>query len=126
MLHLQKRFAFRLCRYTVEPVIGIVKAVLSFRRFSLPGVSAAAAVDVDGVILGLAYIQSRYAHPGDELGIINLPAKPLLEKANKADLEPGDKVIVPDGATLLSRFPDAAERARLRRLAEEAALRTGL
>jgi glycine cleavage system T protein len=73
-----------------------------------------AAVDVDGVILGLAYIQSRYAHPGDEVGVINLPAKPLLEKANKAELEPGDKVILPDRATLLGRFPDVAERARWR------------
>jgi glycine hydroxymethyltransferase len=73
-----------------------------------------AAVDVDGVILGLAYIQSRYARPGDGLGIINLPAKPLLEKANKAELEPGDKVLLPDAATLLGRFPDTAERGRWR------------
>jgi glycine hydroxymethyltransferase len=71
-----------------------------------------AAVDVDGVILGLAYIQSRYAHPGNGIGIINLPAKPLLERANKAELELGDKVLLPDAATLLARFPDAAERAR--------------
>jgi hypothetical protein len=69
-------------------------------------------VDVDGVILGLAYIQSRYAHPGNGIGIINLPAKPLLERANKAELELGDKVLLPDAATLLARFPDAAERAR--------------
>jgi hypothetical protein len=45
---------------------------------------------------------------------MNLPAKPLLEKANKAELEPGDKILLPDSATLLSRFPDVAERARWR------------
>jgi hypothetical protein len=66
---------------------------------------------VDGLILGLAYIQSRYHRPGDEIGIFNLPAKPVEERANKADLEPGDKVQLPDLATLLPRFPDQAERA---------------
>jgi glycine cleavage system T protein len=75
-----------------------------------------AAVDVDGVILGLAYLQSRYARPGDALGIISLPAKPLVEKANKAELEPGDKVQLPDAATILRRFPDAAERAHWRKM----------
>jgi hypothetical protein len=37
-----------------------------------------------------------------------------MEKTNKAELEPGDKVLLPDGATLLSRFPDGAERAHWR------------
>ncbi len=73
-----------------------------------------AAVDVDGIILGLAYIQSRYAKPGDEIGIFNVPAKPVVEKPNKADLTPGDKVALPDAATLLPRFPDRAERAHWR------------
>ncbi len=70
-----------------------------------------AAVDVNGVILGLAYVQSRYARPGDEIGVFNLPAKPLTEKGNKAELEPGDKVALADWAVLLPRFPDAVERA---------------
>ncbi len=74
-----------------------------------------AAVDVDGVILGLAYVQSRYAKPGDEIGIFNLPQKPLVEKGNKAELAPGDKIALSDSATLLPRFPDKAERAHWRR-----------
>ena len=69
-----------------------------------------AAVDVDGLILGLALIHSRYSRPGEEVGIFTLPAKPLEEKPNKANLEPGDKVQLPDAATILPRFPDAAER----------------
>ncbi len=73
-----------------------------------------AAVDVDGVILGLAYVQSRYAKPGDDIGIFNVPAKPVVEKNNKAELQPGDKVALPDSATLLPRFPNKAERARWR------------
>jgi glycine cleavage system T protein len=73
-----------------------------------------AAVDVDGVILGLVYVQSRYGRAGAEIGIISLPAKPLVEKSNKADLQPGDRIQIPDTATILRRFPDAAERAHWR------------
>ncbi len=73
-----------------------------------------AAVDVDGIILGLAYVGSRYAKPGDEIGIFNVPAKPVMEKPNKADLAPGDKVALPDPATLVPRFPDRVERAHWR------------
>lgn len=80
-----------------------------------------AAVDVDGIILGLAYVQSRCAKPGDEISIFNLPAKPLVERDNKADLAPGDKVALPDAATLLPRFPDKAERAHWRGNAAQAA-----
>jgi glycine hydroxymethyltransferase len=73
-----------------------------------------AAVDVDGLILGLALVQSRYNRPGEEVGIFTLPAKPLEEKPNKANLVPGDKVQLPDAATILPRFPDAAERGHWR------------
>ncbi|MGE5603036.1 MAG: glycine cleavage system aminomethyltransferase GcvT, partial [Nitrososphaerales archaeon] len=73
-----------------------------------------AAVDVHGVILGLAYIQSRYAKLGEEIGIFNLPQKPLVEKDNKAELQPGDKIALSDSASLLQRFPDKAERAHWR------------
>jgi glycine cleavage system T protein len=78
------------------------------------GYVTSAAVDVDGIILGLAYVGSRYARPGDEIGVYALPPKPLVERPNKADLTPGDKVSVPDDATLLLRFPDKAERAHWR------------
>ena len=81
------------------------------------GYVTSAAVDVDGIILGLAYVQGRYAKPGDEIGIFNVPGKPMIEKPNKADLAPGDKVALPDAATLLPRFPDKAERAHWREAA---------
>jgi glycine hydroxymethyltransferase len=80
-----------------------------------------AAVDVNGVILGLAYVRSRYARPGEEIGIFSLPDKPLAEKASKGGLSPGDRVQLPDWATLLTRFPDATERAGWRGLASTAA-----
>jgi glycine hydroxymethyltransferase len=92
---------------TGDPVIS--------RKGQAIGYVTSAAVDVDGIILGMAYIQSRYARPGEEIGIFSLPAKPLVEKGNKADLAPGDKVQLPDYATVLPRFPDQAERAHWRR-----------
>jgi len=73
-----------------------------------------AAVDVDGLILGLAYIEGRYHRPGDEIGLFSLPGRPVVEKENKADLAPGDQVQLPDAATILPRFPDSAERAHWR------------
>jgi glycine cleavage system T protein len=87
--------------------------VLSERGQAIGWVTSAA-VDFEGRILGLAYLQSRYGKPGDEIGIINLPAKPLMERPNKADLEPGDKIQLSDAATILLRFPDAGERANWR------------
>ena len=64
-----------------------------------------AAVDVDGRILGLAYIEERYHRDGDQIGTFSLPARPVVEKGDKAELEPGDKIQLPDMATLLLRFP---------------------
>ncbi len=69
-----------------------------------------AAVDLNGMIVGLAYIQGRSARVGEEIGIYNLPAKALVEKDNKAELQPGDKVALSDSATILPRFPDKVER----------------
>ena len=84
------------------------------RKGRAVGWVTSAAVDVDGWILGLAYIESRYHRAADEVDIFSLPAKPVMEKEDKADLEPGDQIQLPDTATLLKRFPDAEERAHWR------------
>jgi glycine cleavage system T protein len=84
------------------------------RRGRVIGWVTSAAVDVDGVILGLAYIETRYHRAGDQIDIFNLPARPVREKGDKAELEPGDKVQLPDAATVLMRFPDDDERSRWR------------
>jgi glycine cleavage system T protein len=73
-----------------------------------------AAVDVDGQILGLAYIESRYHREGDEIDIFSLPARPVKEREDKADLTPGDKIQLPDTATILLRFPDDDEHTHWR------------
>ncbi len=99
---------------TGDPVIS--------RKGQAIGYVTSAAVDVDGIILGLAYVGSRYARPGEEIGIYALPPKPLIERANKAELAPGDRVSVPDYATVLPRFPDGAERAHWRGQAASAAV----
>ena len=84
------------------------------RRGRAVGWVTSAAVDVDGRILGLAYIESRYHREGDEIDVFSLPARPLVEKDDKADLEPGDKIQLPDTATILLRFPDDEERSHWR------------
>jgi glycine hydroxymethyltransferase len=73
-----------------------------------------AAVDVDGRILGLAYIEERYHREGGQTGTFSLPARPVVEKGNKAELEPGDKIQLPDMATILLRFADDVERSHWR------------
>ena len=73
-----------------------------------------AAVDVDGRILGLTYVESRYNREGDGLDIFSLPARPVVEKEDKAYLVPGDKIQLPDAATILPRFPDDDERSHWR------------
>ena len=84
------------------------------RRGRAIGWVTSAAVDVDGRILGLAYVESRYHREGDEIDIFSLPTRPVVERDNKADLEPGDKVQLPDTATILLRFPDDEERSHWR------------
>jgi glycine cleavage system T protein len=84
------------------------------RKGRAVGWVTSAAVDVDGYILGLAYVESRYHRPGDEIGLFSLPAKPLVEKEDKANLEPGDQIQLPDAATILLRFPDNEERSHWR------------
>jgi glycine hydroxymethyltransferase len=84
------------------------------RRGRAVGWVTSAAVDVDGRILGLAYIESRYHREGDQIGIFSLPSRPMTERDNKADLEPGDKIQLPDSATILTRFPEDEERSHWR------------
>ena len=84
------------------------------RRGRAVGWVTSAAVDVDGRILGLAYIESRYHQEDNELGIFSLPGRPLVEKPDKAELAPGDKIQMPDAATILPRFPDDDEQSHWR------------
>ena len=84
------------------------------RRGRAVGWVTSAAVDVDGRILGLAYVESRYHREGAEIGIFSLPARPVVEKCDKAELAPGDTIQLPAAATILTRFPDDEERSHWR------------
>jgi glycine cleavage system T protein len=84
------------------------------RRGRAIGWVTSAAVDVDGRIIGMAYIQSRYHREEDEIGIFSLPSRPVKEPEDKADLALGDTVQIPDTATILMRFPDDDERSHWR------------
>ena len=91
---------------TGDPVIN--------RRGRAVGWVTSAAVDVDGWILGQAYIETRYGQEGIHIGIFTLPSRPVIEKEDKAELEPGDQIQLPDAATILSRFPMDEEVANWR------------
>jgi glycine cleavage system T protein len=84
------------------------------RKGRAVGWVTSAAIDVDGRILGMAYVETRYHREGDEHGIFSLPSRPVVERDNKAALEPGDMIQLPDAATILPRFPDDDERSHWR------------
>ena len=61
--------------------------------------------------IGLAHVEKRYNEPGTEIGVFPLPhGEESAAKAVK-DLAPGDKVTMHVLATVLTRFPDEAEKA---------------
>jgi len=50
-------------------------------------------------------VDRRYTEAGTPIGIFVLPAKPQAEK-QKAELDVGDKTLLPVSATVLLRFPE--------------------
>lgn len=64
------------------------------------------AVAIEGTQVGLAYVDRRYAGEGTAIGIFPLPRdKGRGTEPAKADLRPGDRVLIHEEATVLSRFP---------------------
>jgi glycine hydroxymethyltransferase len=61
---------------------------------------------VDGVQTGMALVQSAYVQEGTPLAIFPMPreGKAPAEKS-KSELGPGDRVLLADQATVVSRFP---------------------
>jgi len=79
------------------------------------GFVTSCAIDVEGYLVGLAYVERKAHKEGAEIGIFVLPekeapAKPLHE------FRPGDSTVLPYSATILPRFP---EKEDLRRVAPE-------
>jgi glycine hydroxymethyltransferase len=86
---------------TGDPVIN--------KRGQVIGYVTSCSIDVEGYLLGLAIVGRRYTEPGTPIEIYVLPAKARKEKQKEA-LEPGDKVLLPNDATILTRFPEKERR----------------
>ncbi|MHB9091305.1 MAG: glycine cleavage system aminomethyltransferase GcvT, partial [Chloroflexota bacterium] len=64
------------------------------------------AVAIDGQQTGLAYVDRRYAEEGTAIGIFPLPReRGRGAEPGKPDLKPGDRVLIHEEATVVSRFP---------------------
>jgi glycine hydroxymethyltransferase len=74
------------------------------RRGRVIGHVTSCALDLEGYLLGLAIVEKKHTKAGTPIGIFNLPARARPEKPRE-ELEPGDRVLLPDEAVILSRFP---------------------
>ncbi len=73
------------------------------KRGKVIGVVTSCAVGSEGYLIGQAYLDNKYIKTNTPILIYqNAP-----DKAGKApaDLEPGDKAMIPNAATVISRFP---------------------
>ena len=61
------------------------------------------ALDTAGVLVGMAYVEQGASCEGTVLGIFPLPARELPEKGLKK-IGPGDRVVLPSEAQVVSRF----------------------
>ena len=78
--------------------------VVSKRGECIGYVTSAAAVE--GVQIGMAYVDRRYEEEGTAIGIFPLPRERGRQgEPAKADLKLGDRLLLHEEATVLSRFP---------------------
>jgi len=67
------------------------------------------ALGTDGFQVGLAYVERKYNRPGEQIGIIPLPARiPPAKPVDELDL--GDRLLLQQWATVLTRFPEEEGR----------------
>ena len=73
------------------------------RRGQVIGQVTSCSINSDGYLIGLAYCKKRANVEGTPLQLLTLPHRvPASKDADK--LEPGDKMVLPDRATVLTRF----------------------
>ena len=77
----------------------------------ITGKVTSCATGSDGHLVGMAYMERGQAVPGSAAGIFVLPQRSVREKADKAELEVGDRVLLTEEAQILERFPTPEERA---------------
>lgn len=71
------------------------------RRGRCIGWVTSCAADGEGYLVGMAYVEKRYAEVGASIGIFNFRRKPKAEVAN---IQLGDEVLLHNWATILPRF----------------------
>ncbi|HID61229.1 MAG TPA: aminomethyl transferase family protein [Anaerolineae bacterium] len=79
------------------------------KRGKYIGVVTSCAIDSQGYLLGLAYVDKRYNREGERIGIFALPGKVPPGKSMD-ELTAGDRVLLHDEATVLTRFPTPEEK----------------
>lgn len=80
---------------TMDPVLN--------RRGQVVGNVTSCSIDSDGYLTGLAYCKANINEDGTPLQILTLPRRvPAGKDADK--LATGDKIVLPDRATVLPRF----------------------
>jgi glycine hydroxymethyltransferase len=76
------------------------------------GYVTSCAIDYEGYLVGLAYVERKAAKEGSQIGIFVLPEKPEPEK-QKPEFAPGDSTLLPFTAIILPRFPKKEELGRV-------------
>lgn len=74
------------------------------RRGKIVGTVTSCAIDSEGYLLGQAVLPLAFAEPGTAIAIYQLGGGERSLRLPKS-LEPGQRMPIPDGATVLSRFP---------------------
>ncbi len=67
------------------------------------------ALDTEGFQVGLAYVDQKYNREGVQIGIIPLPHDKVPPTKPVEELSLGDKMLLQEWATVLTRFPVAEE-----------------
>ena len=74
------------------------------KRGEYIGVVTSCALGSSGFQVGMAYVNSKYAESGTKIGIFTLPRGKAKPEKSKDQLAMGDKVLLHDEATILTRF----------------------
>lgn len=83
--------------------------VVSKRGQKIIGMVTSCALGTDGVQVGMAYVDRRYAREGTPIGVIARQHEEKEKKAASERLCIGDRVQLHDGASIISRFPEEGQ-----------------
>lgn len=103
--HEVKRQA-RLCRFRVDeehgPMLGQGDVVVN-PRGRVIGYVTSCSIDTEGRQVGLAYVQDPFWQRGTKLGVYRLGSR-AWEARPLEQLQPGDRIQLPDSITVIERF----------------------